>query len=140
MAKATAYLLDTNILVHLIRGKAVGLAIEAHFALRGALNRCVISVVTVGEMYALARKWNWGANKLAELQKLLSQLVWVDINHPDIPDRLRRTGRPEQPGRSFDGQERCLDSRHGKGVWRNPADDGRRLRPPAPVPHQPDTH
>lgn len=50
MAPVTAYLLDTNILVYLIRGKAVGQAIEANFGLRGALNRCVISVVTVGEM------------------------------------------------------------------------------------------
>src|SRR6266852_1303292 len=101
MASPPAYLLDTNILVHLIRGKAVGLAIEAHFGLRGALNRCVISVVTVGEMYALARKWNWGARKQADLQKLLGQLVWVDINHPDIltaygeiDDLSNRAGRP----------------------------------------------
>jgi len=74
MASLLTYLLDTNILVHLIRGKAVGLAIEAHFGLRGALNRCVISVVTVGEMYALARKWNWGATKQADLTKLLKSV------------------------------------------------------------------
>src|SRR4051794_29254152 len=84
MATATAYLLDTNILVHLIREKAVGLAIEANFRLRGALHRSVISVVTVGEMYALVRKWNWGTKKQADLQQLLTELVWVDINHPDI--------------------------------------------------------
>ena len=84
MANATAYLLDTNILVHLIRGKAAGLAIEAHFGLRSAPNRCVISVVTVGEMHSLVRKWNWGPNRQADLQKFLSQIVTVDINHPDI--------------------------------------------------------
>jgi tRNA(fMet)-specific endonuclease VapC len=84
MAPPPTYLLDTNILVHLIRGKAVGLAIEAHFGLRGALHRCVISVVTVGEMYALARQWTWGPAKLADLNKLLSQVVSVDVNHPDI--------------------------------------------------------
>lgn len=84
MATASAYLLDTNILVHLIRGNAVGLAIDAHFGLRGALNRCVVSVVTVGEMYALARKYDWGPAKQDALRKLLAELVWVDINHPDI--------------------------------------------------------
>ncbi len=101
MASPPAYLLDTNILVHLIRGKAVGLAIEAHFGLLGTLTRCVISVVTVGEMYALARKWNWGARKQADMQKLLGQLAWVDINHPDIltaygevDDLSNRAGRP----------------------------------------------
>ena len=84
MATVSAYLLDTNILVHLMRGKAVGLAIEARFGLRGVLSRSLVSVVTVGEMYALARKWNWGATRQDALRKLLSQLVWVDINHPDI--------------------------------------------------------
>jgi|SRR5579883_2163666 len=86
MATPTVCLLDTNILVHLIRGKAVGLAIAANFGLKAGLNRCVISVVTVGEMYALSRKWGWGAQKVIDLQKLLGQVVWVDINHPDILD------------------------------------------------------
>lgn len=84
MASSTGYLLDTNILVHLIRGKTVGQTIDAHFGLRGSLNRGIISVVTVGEMYSLARNWAWGPNKTTELQRLLGQLVWVDINHPDM--------------------------------------------------------
>jgi tRNA(fMet)-specific endonuclease VapC len=79
----------------------VGQAIEANLTLRGALNRCVISVVTVGEMYALVRKWNWGPKQAAALQRLLGQLVWADINHPDIlnaygelDDLSDRAGRP----------------------------------------------
>ncbi len=84
MTSPTTYLLDTNILVHLIRGKAAGLAIAANFGLRSSYAQCVISVVTVGEMYALARKWSWGSQKVAALDKLLAQVVWVDINHPDI--------------------------------------------------------
>jgi len=86
MASSTGYLLDTNILVYLIRWKTVGQTIDANFGLRGSLNRCVISVVTVGEMYSLTRKWAWGLKKTAELQRLLGQLVWVDINHPSILD------------------------------------------------------
>jgi predicted nucleic acid-binding protein len=38
----------------------------------------------VGEMFALARKFGWGAQKITELNKLLMQVVWVDINHNDI--------------------------------------------------------
>jgi predicted nucleic acid-binding protein len=94
-------LLDTNILVHLIRWKAVGKAIDARFGLRGSLNRVVISVVTVGEMYSLARQWSWGPKLLADLQRLLGQLVTVDINHPSILDAYgelddvsNRAGRP----------------------------------------------
>ena len=86
MAPVTGYLLDTNILVHLIRGNALGKAIEVNFALTGSLSRCLISVVTVGEMYSLARQWSWGQKKLDQLQALLNQLVWIDINHPDILD------------------------------------------------------
>src|SRR4051794_34397466 len=78
------YLLDTNILVHLIRGKAVGQAIDAHFGLRAGVNRCAIAVVTAGELFSLARKWRWGAQKVQQFQQLLSQIVSVDINHPDI--------------------------------------------------------
>lgn len=84
MAPDTGYLLDTNILVHLIRGNAIGKEIETNFGLADSLSRCLISVVTVGEMYSLARRWGWGQKKLDQLQTLLSQLVWIDINHPDI--------------------------------------------------------
>ena len=66
-ASPSGYLLDTNILVHLIRGKPVGKAIEANFGLQGALNRSTICIVTVGEAYSLARKWNWGQQRLAYL-------------------------------------------------------------------------
>lgn len=49
VASQSGYLLDTNILVHLIRGKTVGKAIEANFGLHGALNRSTICIVSVGE-------------------------------------------------------------------------------------------
>ena|SRR5260370_223523 len=101
MTLANSYLLDTNILVYLIRGKAVGQAIETNFGLRGGLTRCVISVVTVGEMYSLARKWKWGTKKLDQLRGLLDQLTWIDINRPaildaygELDDVMNRAGRP----------------------------------------------
>ncbi len=83
-AAFVAYLLDTNILVFLLRGKAAGQKIAAHFGLTHGLNRCMISVVTVGEMNSLARQLDWGGQKLANLQKLLDQVAVIDINHPDI--------------------------------------------------------
>jgi tRNA(fMet)-specific endonuclease VapC len=100
MATANGYLLDTNILVHLIRGDELGRAIETNFALGGSLNRCLICVVTIGEMYSLARRWGWAQKKLDQLKALLSQLVWIDINHPEVfetyaelEDISRRAGR-----------------------------------------------
>ncbi len=86
MAVSSGYLLDTNILVYLIRGGTLGNAISSNFGLVGSLNRCIISVVTVGEMYSLAFRWKWGAKKTGQLHSLLGQLVCTDINHPDILD------------------------------------------------------
>lgn len=100
-ASQSGYLLDTNILVHLIRGNPVGKAIEANFGLHGALNRSTICIVTVGEAYSLARRWNWGQQRLAQLQSLLAQVVWVDINrapildaYGELDDISNRLGRP----------------------------------------------
>lgn len=84
MTPTTAYLLDTNILVLLIRGKAVGQAVARNFGLLAGSVRSLISVVTVGEMKALVRKWGWGPQKVAALDQLLGRVIWVDINHPDV--------------------------------------------------------
>jgi predicted nucleic acid-binding protein len=100
MASSTGHLLDTNILVYLLRWNAAGQTIDAHFGLRGALNRCVISIVTVGEMYSLVRQWAWGPKKTTELRRLLGQVVTVDVNHPaileaygELDDASNRAGR-----------------------------------------------
>ncbi len=86
MAASVGYLLDTNVLVALVRGNDLGEAIDQRFSLRSSLNRSMISVVTVGEVYALACKFGWGQAKRDALQLLLDEIVWIDINHPDILD------------------------------------------------------
>jgi predicted nucleic acid-binding protein len=78
------YLLDTNILVHLIRNNPLGQRIQAQYNLRAVITRCLISVVTVGEMEKLARSLGWGNNKLSKMRELLQQLIWIDINDPAI--------------------------------------------------------
>jgi tRNA(fMet)-specific endonuclease VapC len=90
MAPASGYLLDTNILLHLLRGKELGQFIDQQFALRNSLANCIISVVTVGEMQSLARKFAWGQGKISELEKLLEALPWVDINDPFVIDAYGR--------------------------------------------------
>lgn len=86
MAAPVGYLLDTNILVALIRGKRLGERIDTRFKLRSGLSRCIISIVTVGECLALAKKLSWGAKKVHNLKKLLDEVPWVDINRTDILD------------------------------------------------------
>ncbi|MCX8140263.1 MAG: type II toxin-antitoxin system VapC family toxin [Thermogemmata sp.] len=76
----TDYLLDTNILVALIRNDTLGQRILAEYNLRAFITRCLISVVTVGEIEKLARQFGWGNNKLSRMRELLQQLIWIDIN------------------------------------------------------------
>jgi tRNA(fMet)-specific endonuclease VapC len=84
MPATVGYLLDTNVLVQLVRYNAIGKAIDAKYGLVAGMNQCVISVVTVGELYSLARRLKWGAKKLEKLSQILDELVWIDLNHSEI--------------------------------------------------------
>ena len=72
-------LLDTNIIIHLIRGDRIGRAIDARFQLRTRPERPLISVVTLGEALAFARQRNWGSPRTERLRDLLRELVSVNI-------------------------------------------------------------
>jgi len=63
MPSDPGYILDTNILVALIRNKTLGQSIDNTYQLSSGFHRCVISVVTVGEMYSMANRLGWGAKK-----------------------------------------------------------------------------
>lgn len=78
------HLLDTNILVHLLRGKAAGRYLDQEFGLIGSPVRPLICVVTVGECLSLAMQFGWGASKQADLRALLNHLPVVDIDDPRV--------------------------------------------------------
>ena len=61
------FLLDTNVLVALIRRKELGGRIEQAYGVASNRGSALISVVTVGEMFSLARQWSWPENKVHEL-------------------------------------------------------------------------
>ncbi|MDX9912516.1 MAG: type II toxin-antitoxin system VapC family toxin [Phycisphaerales bacterium] len=84
MADHPLQLLDTNVLVALIRAGALGQYIDATYQLRQARFKPLISVVSVGEIYSLARQLEWGPKNVAEVAKLLDNLVVEDINVPEI--------------------------------------------------------
>lgn len=86
MASTVGYLLDTNVLLELLRGNDLGEAIDTRFSLRSSLGSSMICVVTVGEMLSLARKFGWGPQKLDKLRRMLDQLVWIDISDPQLLD------------------------------------------------------
>lgn len=72
-------LLDTNVLVHLIRGGIVGTQIASDHDLLQRSERPLISIATVGELHALAMKWNWGTEKQRKLDELVSELVVIHL-------------------------------------------------------------
>jgi tRNA(fMet)-specific endonuclease VapC len=81
-------LLDTNVVLHLLRGNELGVRVDSLFDLRHRADRPLISVVTVGECLALARRWGWGEAKRAALEQLLRELVVVDIQSRDVLERF----------------------------------------------------
>lgn len=93
-------LLDTNVVILLVRGGAVGNAIDARFQLRARPDRPLISIVTAGEALAFARQLGWGAERVTRLRELVRELVAVNIDTQPVIDRyaeisafLRQSGR-----------------------------------------------
>jgi tRNA(fMet)-specific endonuclease VapC len=84
MVLPAGYLLDTNILVHLVRHNDLGRYVDATYGLSAGTNSFILSVVTVGELYALAIKFGWGDAKRVALNALLDNFTWVDINDRQI--------------------------------------------------------
>ncbi len=78
------FLFDTNILVHYLRKSAIANQIQAHYRPFAAGNAALLSVVSVGEIKALALRNRWGQNKIQQLIELMSFFVITDINAIDI--------------------------------------------------------
>lgn len=95
-------LLDTSILLHLVRDSRVGRSIESRFRLRTRVERPLISIITLGEMLAFVKRGNWGSWKRSVLDELLQDVVVMGISdrvletYAEIDTYLVRTGKPIQ--------------------------------------------
>jgi tRNA(fMet)-specific endonuclease VapC len=78
------YLLDTNILLNHLRGGTFAEAIEKRFDLFTEENITAISIISKGEIHSLALQLSWGAKRLSQLDKLLNDLLILDIYSEDI--------------------------------------------------------
>ncbi len=78
------HLLDTNILILLARGKAIAHRTDARFGLRASATRPLICCVSLGEVWALAEKWGYGAPKRAVIHEMLDNSVIIDIHDPQV--------------------------------------------------------
>ena len=80
------YLLDTNVVLALVRGQALGAFIDGKYGLRASKVRPFVCVVTLGEVRVLAHRNGWGSAKFEALEQALAQLVIIDINRPQVID------------------------------------------------------
>ncbi len=81
---ASRFLLDTCVLVHLVRGDESGKQIQRDYNLKAFYSECLISVVTRGEMEKLGREFAWPSAKLQKMRDLLDQVITEDINTESI--------------------------------------------------------
>ncbi len=77
-------LLDTNVLLQLVRNKELGQQLTLQFNLADAIHRPLISIVTVGEIRALADQFAFGPRKHEFLHKVLATIVILDINDESV--------------------------------------------------------
>lgn len=102
-------LLDTDVLLHLVRGKEDGQRLDATYSLRSRDARPLISIVSVGELLTFARRKTWGEAKLARLTELLSELVIVPIRDHAIADQYAQiTAFCEGNGRTLSDNDRWI--------------------------------
>ncbi len=78
------YLLDTNVVLHLVRGNALGQHLASAFGLLDAVKRPLVSIVTHGELMVVADRNSWGVQKCLALQKALDNLVTIDLNDRSV--------------------------------------------------------
>lgn len=78
------YLLDTNVLLHWLRGSKVCQTIDGQFQLTASSFRPLVSEVTLGELEAFARSAKWGDERKKKLAEVKSKLVVVDLSDDRI--------------------------------------------------------
>ena len=93
-------LLDTNIVIHLVRGGSIGQAIDARFQLRARPERPLDSVVSLGEALSFARQRGWSEARITRLRELMREFVPANIDTRPVLDRyaeiaafLKQSGR-----------------------------------------------
>jgi tRNA(fMet)-specific endonuclease VapC len=80
-------LLDTNILIHLVRGNAIAQKVKEYV---GTLNdpQLFVSVVNIAEAESLMLQWNWSPEKMESLKRLIASFIAIDIeqNNKELID------------------------------------------------------
>ncbi|CAN5579704.1 PIN domain-containing protein [soil metagenome] len=79
------YLLDTNILIAYLREpNPIQQLVDKKFAPLNETNEATVSIVTVGEIKAIAIKNGWGKRRISKTDETLKKLIIADINAENI--------------------------------------------------------
>jgi tRNA(fMet)-specific endonuclease VapC len=78
--------LDTPIVLAFARANELGRWIESTYQLLAAPQAPLISAVTAGEMLSLARQFNWGEERTAQLRHLLLRFITVPLEYEGLFD------------------------------------------------------
>jgi predicted nucleic acid-binding protein len=80
------YVLDTNVLLLQLRLNEKWFELEHRFRFGESSTTLVISVVTVGELKAIAKRNSWGKNKMRQMEELFKLFLVADINNTKVID------------------------------------------------------
>src|SRR5437763_9702487 len=86
MTPPPLYLLDTNILVHFVRGDAVWTRVRDRYQFLAADPKPLLSVVTEGELRSLAFQHGWWKLKLDQMEFALGYFDVVFIDSRPLVD------------------------------------------------------
>ena len=78
------YLLDTNVLLHWLRGSSVCTTIDGQYGLTTSVFRPLVCEVTLGEIEAFAMSSKWGDARRQKLSEVRKKLVVIDLTDERI--------------------------------------------------------
>ena len=73
------YLLDTNIIVAYVRDTEVTRKLETSLNLLNGTHNLVVSVVSLGEIRAIAKRNRWGEKKIKAVKNLIDSFLIADF-------------------------------------------------------------
>jgi tRNA(fMet)-specific endonuclease VapC len=84
MPRPGGYLLDTNIVIALVRDNDLGKYLDRTYQLTSGVHSIYLPVVVLGETQALASKWGWGPGQRTALAGILATFTPLDISCDDV--------------------------------------------------------
>ncbi|MGB1242260.1 MAG: PIN domain-containing protein [Chitinophagales bacterium] len=75
------FVLDTNIIIHLVRNSDTWKLIDRTYKPINAPNESYLSFATLAEIHSLSIQLNWGIKKQQRLEDILANFTIVNIDH-----------------------------------------------------------